>query len=377
MDASKRLLQLRKYMDENKIGLSVVMQPDNQYYMSGFKAIVYSRPIVLVVESNSTELVIPALEEAHASKEATVDSLHVYYEHPEKASSGTSYLEALDKIVSKYPAGTTVGVEVDVIPARIYTRLKDAGYKLADIGKKIVEMRAIKDENEIELLMKSAELVNLALRESLKNARLGMSEMELDQYGTRALMDEVAKKYADATVDLFVMSPSGIERTIMPHVSSNTRKLQQGDVIIHSRQVGLNGYRVENERTFFMGEPTKDQARLFTIIHDAQKAAREAIKPGMMAKEVDSIARTIIQDAGYGQYFIHRTGHGIGLSAHEEPSLRFDSDLVLQENMVFSIEPAIMVPGFGGFRHSDTVLLTRDGAKLLTEYPRDLKDLIF
>src|SRR5450830_700053 len=92
MDASKRLLQLRKYMDENKIGLSVVMLPDNQYYMSGFKAILYSRPIVLVVESNSTELVIPALEEEHATKEAAVDSLHVYYEHPEKASSGTSYL---------------------------------------------------------------------------------------------------------------------------------------------------------------------------------------------------------------------------------------------------------------------------------------------
>jgi len=377
MNPGKRLSQLRTYMDENQMGLSIIMYPDNQYYVSGFKAIVYSRPIVLIVESNSTELIIPALEEEHATKEAAVDSLHVYYEHPEKASSGISYLEAIDKIVSKYPVGTTIGVELDVVSARIYNRLKDAGYKLADIGKKITEMRYIKDENEIEMMMKSAELVNLAVSVSLKNARIGMSEMELDQYGNKALLEEVAKKYSDSTVDYFVMSPSGIERTIMPHVLSNTRKLQQGDVIIHSRQVGLNGYRVENERTFFMGEPTKDQARLFTIIYNAQKAAREAIKPGMMAKEVDSIARKIIQDAGYGQYFIHRTGHGIGIGLHEEPSLRFDSDLVLQENMVFSIEPAIMVPGFGGFRHSDTVILTRNGSKVITEYPRELKDLIF
>jgi Xaa-Pro dipeptidase len=199
----------------------------------------------------------------------------------------------------------------------------------------------------------------------------------LDQFGNKALLEEVARKYPDSTVDYFVMSPSGVERTIMPHVYSNTRKLKQGDVIIHSRQVGLNGYRAENERTFFIGEPTKEQERLFNIAYQAQKAAVEAIRPGMTAAEVDRIARGIIQDAGYGEYFIHRTGHGIGIGTHEEPSLRFDSGIVLQEGMAFSIEPAIFVPGIGGFRHSDTVILTKDGARLITEYPRELKDLIF
>ena len=105
-------------------------------------------------------------------------------------------------------------------------------------------------------------------------------------------------------------------------------------------------------------------------------AAREAVKPGMTAAEVDTVARKVIQDAGYGEYFIHGTGHGMGIGVHEEPSLRFDSDLVLQEGMVFSLEPAIFVPGIVGFRHSDTIVLTKCGSKLLTEYPRELEDFL-
>ena len=377
MDATRRLADLRAYMDKQGIDLCIVMHPENQYYLSGFKAILYSRPIVFVIEGTKTDLIIPALEEEHAAHEANVDETFVYYEHPEMAHEGISYIQALDKVLSKYGEGKTVGLEFNVASLYLSTHLRTAGFRLADIGQKIAEMRYIKDENEIKMLEMSGEMVNLALKASLENARAGISELELDQFGNKALLEEVARKYPDSTVDYFVMSPSGVERTIMPHVYSNTRKLKQGDVIIHSRQVGLNGYRAENERTFFIGEPTKEQERLFNIAYQAQKAAVEAIRPGMTAAEVDRIARGIIQDAGYGEYFIHRTGHGIGIGTHEEPSLRFDSGIVLQEGMAFSIEPAIFVPGIGGFRHSDTVILTKDGARLITEYPRELEDLIF
>jgi Xaa-Pro dipeptidase len=377
VDATRRLADLREYMDKQGIDLCIVMHPENQYYLSGFKAIIYSRPIVFVIEGTKTDLIIPALEEEHAAHEAKVDETFVYYEHPEMAHEGISYIQALDRVLSKYGEGKTVGLEFNVASLYLSTHLRTAGFRLADIGQKIAEMRYIKDENEIKMLEMSGEMVNLALKASLENARAGISELELDQFGNKALLEEVARKYPDATVDYFVMSPSGVERTIMPHVYSNTRKLKQGDVIIHSRQVGLNGYRAENERTFFIGEPTKEQEHLFNIAYQAQKAAVEAIKPGMTAAEVDKIARGIIQDAGYGEYFIHRTGHGIGIGTHEEPSLRFDSGIVLQEGMAFSIEPAIFVPGIGGFRHSDTVILTKDGARLITEYPRELKDLIF
>lgn len=219
--------------------------------------------------------------------------------------------------------------------------------------------------------------MSLALSESLKKAMAGISEIELDQYGNKALFEETAQKYPNASLDYFVMSPSGLIRSVMPHVFSNTRKLTENDIVIHSRQVGLNGYRAECERTFFIGEPTAKQKEVFNVAFEAQKAAMEMIKPGIMAKEVDMAARQIIQKAGYGEYAIHRTGHGIGLGVHEEPSLRFDSDLILQEGMAFSIEPGIYIPGVGGFRHSDTVIITKEGARVITDYPRELEHLIF
>ena len=376
MDVTRRLTDLRAFMDKQGIDLSIIMHPENQYYLSGFKAIIYSRPIVFIVGSSKTSLIIPALEEEHAAREAKVDKTHVYYEHPEKAKEGTSYLEALDRILSPYPSGTKIGTEAKAVSMHLYRHLQTAGFEVADMGQKIAEMRYVKDETEIKMLERSGELVNLALKASLENARVGISELELDQFGNKALLEEVARKYPDSTVDYFVMSPSGITRSIMLHVYSSTRKLEHGDVIIHSRQVGLNGYRAENERTFFLGKPTKEQIHLFNIAYEAQKAAVEAIKPGMTAAQVDMIARKIIQDVGYGEYFVHRTGHGIGIGTHEEPSLRFDSDVVLQEGMAFSIEPAVFVPGIGGFRHSDTVILTKDGSRLITEYPRELENLI-
>lgn len=162
----------------------------------------------------------------------------------------------------------------------------------------------------------------------------------------------------------------------MPHVFSNTRKLQKGDIVIHSRQVALNGYRAELERTVVLGGLTDEQNNAFEAARAAQQAAVDFIRPGVTAAEVDDVSRQILKKAGFGDYAIHRVGHGIGISVHEEPSLRFDNNLVLEEGMVFTIEPGIFIPGVGGFRHSDTVVLTKNGNRLITEYPRDLPDLI-
>lgn len=377
MVSEKRLLKLRNIMNENNLGLSIIMHPENQYYISGFKAIIYSRPILLIVKPDSTSLIVPGLEEKHVEAEAVVDETFVYYEHPERAESGISYMDHLGKIISTYKTGTRIGVELNAMPIDLANHLKDSGYELIDIGRKITEMRFIKDEKEVELLIEAGKLVSLALSVSLKNARVGISEIELDQFGNKALFEETAKRYPDSSLDYFVMSPSGLVRSIMPHVFSNTRKLQENDIVIHSRQVGLNGYRAECERTFFIGKPTDKQKEVFNVAVEAQKVAMETIRPGIRAKEVDMAARKIIQKAGYGEYFIHRTGHGLGLGLHEEPYLRFDSDLLLQEGMVFSIEPGIYIPNIGGFRHSDTVIITKNGANVITDYPRELKDLMF
>lgn len=377
MDTSKRIIELKSFMEKNNVKASIIINFENQYYMSGFKAITYSRPVVLVVEMEQTSLIVPALEENHAFSEAQADRLYVYYEHPEKSDKGTSYLDHVKTLLSKYPAGTKIGVEFHSLSIKVAHLLEDLRLELFDIGEKMAIMRYIKDSQEIELIKESGRLVSLALSESLKHTKPGIAEMELDQYGNQTLFEETSSKHPDATLEFFAMSPSGIERSVMPHVFSNTRKLESHDIIIHSRQVGLNGYRAECERTFFVGQPTEQQKTAFQAALEAQLTALEVIKAGISAKEVDNAARKVFQEAGLEEYSIHRTGHGIGIGLHEEPSLRFDNDLILQEGMVFTIEPGIYIPGVGGFRHSDTVILTDKGTELITEYPREMRDLIF
>lgn len=376
MDTKNRLSRLRDYMQENKIELSIIVNPENQFYVSGFKAIIYSRPIILGIKLDKTFLIVPGLEEEHSKAHANVDEIFVYYEQPEKINYGTSHLDHLKTQLSEYSCGKKIGIEFNTMSVGLSSFIEVFGYKVVDICKKITEMRYIKEEQEIEIMLESGKLVSLALKTSLENAKPGIAEMELDQFGNRFLLEEASKKYPNATIDIFVMSPSGLHRTLMPHVFSNTRKFAENEIILHSRQVGLNGYRAECERTFFIGKPTNKQKDVFKVMVEAQRAALDFIRPGVMAKEVDMVARKIIQDNGYGEYSVHRTGHGIGLGLHEEPYLRFDSELLLQEGMAFSVEPGIYVPEIGGFRHSDTVILTKNGKVILTDYPSDLTSLM-
>lgn len=378
MNTDKRLQELRNFMKNEKIDISIITNPLSQYYISGFKALMYSRPIVLIVSSNETNLIIPCLEENHATDEANVDNLYVYYEHPEKAVESKSFLELLNDIILKHDQIDSIGIEYNSINLDMSNLFMSKGFNIKDIGKKIQKMRFIKDDTEIEYLVKSGKLVSYALTKSFEQAQEGMSELEFDSYGTKKLYEQISYEYPNATAsELLVMSPSGIDRTNMPHVFSNTRKFLKNDIVIHSRQAGIYDYHAECERTFFIGEPTDKQREIFNVMVEAQQACMDFVRPGLKMSEVDSVARKIVQEAGYGDYFIHRAGHAIGLAFHEEPYIRFDSDVIIEKNMVFSIEPGIYVPGIGGFRHSDTVIINNNGADVITSYPRKIDDLIF
>ncbi|MFC7395500.1 M24 family metallopeptidase [Scopulibacillus cellulosilyticus] len=377
MNVSHRLTELRSFMEKNDIAVSIVMNPDNQFYLSGFKAILYSRPIVLSIMENKVDLVVPGLEEAHAKSEANADEIHVYYEHPEMSEQAANHTTLVKKILSGYSKDTRIGFDLAHAPAELVFEVEKLGYKAVDVGRKITEMRYIKDQDEIDLMIEAGQLVNLAVSKSLESCKPGVTELEIDAVGNTALFSKTASKHPNATLGFFVMSPSGEKRSIMPHVFSNTRKLNVGDVMIHSRQVAFNGYRAELERTVIIGKPTEQQIKAFKTAQNAQQAALEFIKPGVTAAQVDKVARDVIEKEGFGKYAIHRVGHGIGVSEHEEPYLRFDNDLVLEDGMAFSIEPGFYIPGLGGFRHSDTVILTPDGNKIITEYPRDLESLVF
>lgn len=363
-------------MEGKGIDVSLVFEPDNQYYLTGFKAITYSRPILTVVTGDSVEMILPGLEELHAEAKAEVDTLHVYYEHPEAAWSGISYRDHLYPLLKKYGAAR-VGIEIDSVNSGLYTELVERGYEALDIGEAVKEMRYVKDANELRLIEEAGRLSDVALGGSLDNARVGISELEFDAYGDRILLEEAARAHPDTVVGYEDWTASGVKRSVMPHLASNTRKFQPGDVVIHSRQVWLDGYRAENERTFTVGHVSERVKDLFKVAVEAHMAGLETIRAGIPAKEVDLAARKIVQRAGYADYSVHRLGHGIGLSEHEEPYLRFDSELILQEGMCFTIEPGLYVPGVAGFRHSDTVVVTGGGARVVTSYARDVDELSF
>ena len=375
MNTRHRLDGLREAMVEREMDAALILDPDNQFYLSGFKAVIYSRPILLLVNEENTTIIVPGLERDHAEGEKAADEILVYYEHPEMAEYGTSHLDHLNQMLDSYASGTTVGIESGSCPASLADYLREKGFSITDVGATLTEMRYVKDAAEIERVEEAGQLVNLAVEKSLAASKPGVTELDVDAAGTAALFDEAARNHPEAMLEAMAFSPSGPDRSAWPHVFSNTRRLDEGDALIHSRQVSLNGYRAELERTVILGAPTDRQRETFEVAREAQQAAIDAIEPGVKAADIDLAARKIIQDAGYGEYAIHRTGHGLGISAHEEPHLRFDNYLVLEQDMIFTIEPGFYVPGLGGFRHSDTVIVEADGSRLVTEYPRDLESL--
>src|SRR5699024_2679221 len=214
MSVKQRLEEVRSYMKKENIMVSVIANPDHQFYLGGFKAIMYSRPIIFTIEQNSTNLVIPALEEVHARDEAQVDNIKVYYEHPEMSHEGIDPFEHLKELLVGFSKDSNIGVDMASMPAEQVNFIKELGYEVLDIGPKIVEMRYIKDKKELELIREAGKLVNLAVSKSLDACKEGITEIEMDAIGTKALFEETAKNHPDSTLDLFVMSPSGVERSI-------------------------------------------------------------------------------------------------------------------------------------------------------------------
>lgn len=158
----------------------------------------------------------------------------------------------------------------------------------------------------------------------------------------------------------------------LPHGTPGDTKIKKGDLVLFDLGVVHKGYCSDITRTVAYGEISAEQEKIYNTALKAQLAAIEKVKAGVPAKEVDLTARNIIKDAGYGDYFPHRLGHGLGASVHEFPSITETNEMALQENMVFTIEPGIYVPGVAGVRIEDDIVVTKDGYEILTEFPKEL-----
>lgn len=232
-------------------------------------------------------------------------------------------------------------------------------------GRALPLLRAVKDEDEIDRLRAAAEGADAVFAQVVTMAFEGRREMDV-----AADLDRLLREHGHDRVD-FTIVGSG-PNSASPHHHSGERVIGRGDAVVMDFGGVANGYCSDITRTVFVGEPTQEQRRVYETVRAAQQAAFDAVRPGVPAQEIDRAARAVISDAGYGEFFVHRTGHGIGIEIHEPPYIVEGNETSLQPGMTFSDEPGIYLPRKFGVRIEDQLVVMKDGAERMNRASRDL-----
>jgi Xaa-Pro dipeptidase len=363
----------------------VLFDPTYVLYYSGFAFVPTERPIAFVLGSDGTRaLVVPRLELEHAESRSTLDRVEHYLEYPGDPRAE----DVLAKTVRDLGLTGTIGADQDGYPWILGYRgptLSDlAGATVTRVADRIEEQMAIKSEAEVALIRESVRWANLAHRLLQRYTRVGATETEVTQRAS----DEATFAMLDAIGEIYrAQSPfsSGAHagyrgqigrNSAIPHALAGNLVFAEGDVLVTGASAPVWGYLSELERTMFVGEPTGEQERMFAHMLELQDLAFAAIRPGARCRDVDETVRAYFEEHGLWPHWRHHTGHAIGLRYHEGPFLDSGDDTEIRPGMVFTVEPGLYSPELGGFRHSDTVLVTESGTEILTYYPRDLASLI-
>jgi Xaa-Pro dipeptidase len=224
-----------------------------------------------------------------------------------------------------------------------------------------------KDEFEISAMRKAAKIAQLALKATLPQIKIGVTEQEIAAELTLQLLQHGSKP----KLPFFPIVSTG-PNSANPHAAPSNRKLAAGDLLVIDYGANVDNYYSDITRTFAIGEVEPEFQKIAEVVLAANQAGHAAAKPGVPARDVDQAARQVIEAAGYGEFFIHRTGHGLGLEGHEEPYIRGDNLNHLQTGMSFTIEPGIYLPNRGGVRIEDDVVITASGCESFTDLPREL-----
>ncbi len=254
-------------------------------------------------------------------------------------------------------------------PSQFTIRLMQARPDVRPVlgSRPVDEARMLKDAEELALMREASRKNDETLRRTIEGLREGMTEREV-----AAMYNAIGKELGASGPSfdtLICFGPNCAE----PHHSSDDTVLRRGDSVICDVGLTWNRYCSDMTRTVFFGEPTDEQRRVYEIVERANAAGRAAVRPGVPMKEFDRAARKVIEDAGYGKYFIHRTGHGIGLETHEPPDCSATSEVIARPGMVFSIEPGIYLPGRFGVRVEDLVAVTEDGCETLNALTKEMR----
>lgn len=267
-------------------------------------------------------------------------------------------------------AGQRVGIEPRHMRVLELSFLQSGNLEISFVpGEASLEViRIHKDDAEIEAMQKAVDIAQIAMQSAIPLIKPGLTESELAAEITIQLLRHGSNSQLPFT-PIVASGPNSAN----PHSFPGDRPLQEGDMLIIDWGANIGGYFSDLTRTFALGEPGEEMKTIAHCVHQANKAAREIAAPGVAAQEVDQAARQVIEDAGFGQYFIHRTGHGLGLEGHEAPYIRDGNLQVLEQGMTFTIEPGIYIPGHGGVRIEDDVLITDQKLHSFSDLPRELQ----
>ncbi|MEM3832847.1 MAG: Xaa-Pro peptidase family protein [Thermoprotei archaeon] len=356
----KRVEKIITEMNKNSIDGVLLIDPASVQYFTGLKLVSSERSLYTFIGSDGTvSIFAPKLEINQAKDEAILGDVIEVSRNVSAFSEISSYVRTKNV--------KTLGIEGSKISYTMLQRLtSNEGVNTKDVSTTIAYIRSKKDLLELESIIRATTITEQALNVAKDMIMGGIKEVEI----MNAVVSEMINSGAEWVAFIPIVASGA--RAAYPHGSSSNKILRDGELVVVDLGARVDGYCADLTRTFIVGKPNEKEIELHQIITDAIEQALKVVSPNVKASEIDKAARQVIEMKGYGEYFTHGLGHGIGLAVHEYPTLSSTSDDIIDEYNVVTIEPGIYISGFGGIRIEEDVLVTKNGYQLLSRFPRDL-----
>jgi Xaa-Pro dipeptidase len=361
---TKRLERLKEaILDHGLDGIALVPGP-NMVYLSGIQSHLSERPILLVIPADDEPAIIIPRLEAMKAEAAGIPANRIFAWSDEEGYAGAFQQACAHLELSDYLIGVEA-LRMRVLELELLERYAP-GLNTTHAEEVMNELRLRKDNDELAAMRRAVVVAETAIAQLLPQIKIGQTEkqiaamllLELFKAGTQGLPFE----------PIVSAGANGAS----PHAVPTDRPIQAGDMLILDWGAVVDGYPSDITRTFAVGEVAPEFQQIYEVVRRANEQGKLAARPGVTGQAIDQAARRVIAAAGYGEYFIHRTGHGLGLETHEHPSIVEGNLDPLPKGAVFTVEPGIYLPGRGGVRIEDDVVLVADGHESLTTFPREL-----
>ncbi|WP_461219626.1 M24 family metallopeptidase [Lapidilactobacillus salsurivasis] len=362
-----KLELLQQWLQEQHLDVIYISDPNSVAYFTNFVSDPHERILGLFVFADAQPfLFAPELEVNSAKKAGWSGDVYGYLDHQHP------FAMIADLIKQRAKQTTHWGLEKDSLPVQRFEAVRaqfpDADFP-GNVSRFVEHLKLFKTPDEIRLMEEAGEEADLAFSIGFNAIQQGRTEQEVVAEIEYGLMKQ---GIMEMSFDTIVQAGANAAN---PHGGPEKDPIVGNEMILFDLGTNHKGYMSDASRTVAFGQLSDKQREIYDVCLEAQLTAQDAVKPGLTAAELDAIARDIITKAGYGEYFIHRLGHGIGTSTHEFPSIMAGNELVLQPGMCFSIEPGIYIPGFAGVRIEDCVHVTENGAQAFTHTSKELNHI--